>query len=92
MAAGSVLANNHTPPRVPPRVGWMARPGVGLEPSEDQSEDQGDVMDALHRLAMVSTVPRAGGDGGEQPALGRQWLVISALMLLALSAAVFLLC
>jgi hypothetical protein len=49
-------------------------------------------MDALHRLAMVTTVPRAGGDGGEQPALGRQWLVISALVLLALSAAVFLLC
>ena len=92
MAAGSVLANNHTPPRVPPRVGWMARPGVGLEPSEDQSEDQGDDMDALHRLAMVSTVPPAGGDGGEQPALGRPWLVISALVLLALSAAVFLLC
>ena len=88
MAAGSLLANNHHPPR----VGWMTRHGVGLEPSKDQSEDQGDVMDALHRLAMVSTVPRAGGDGGEQPALGRQWLVISALMLLALSAAVFLLC
>lgn len=88
MAAGSVLANNHSPPRVPPRVGWMARPGVGLEPSEDQGDD----MDALHRLAMVSTDPRAVGDGGEQPALGRPWLVISALVLLALSAAVFLLC
>ncbi|MCY3014460.1 MAG: hypothetical protein NT171_07140 [Planctomycetota bacterium] len=49
-------------------------------------------MDALHRLAMVSTDPRAVGDGGEQPALGRPWLVISALVLLALSAAVFLLC
>jgi hypothetical protein len=92
MAAGSVLANNHTPPRVPPRVGWMARPGVGLEPSEDQSEDQGDDMDALHRLAMVSHDPRTRGDAGEQPALGRPWLVISTLLLLALSAAVFLLC
>ncbi|MEI8368993.1 MAG: hypothetical protein WCJ31_11230 [Planctomycetia bacterium] len=49
-------------------------------------------MDALHRLAMVSIDPRARGDGGEQPALGRPWLVISALVLLALSAAVFLLC
>jgi hypothetical protein len=52
-------------------------------------------MDVLHRLAMVATDPRGGGgqsDGGEQPALGRHWLVISALVLLALSAAVFLLC
>jgi hypothetical protein len=48
-------------------------------------------MDALHRLAMVSSDPRAGGEGGEQPGLGRQWLVIAALVLLTLSAAVFLL-
>ena len=48
-------------------------------------------MDAFHRLAMVSSDPRAGGEGGDQPALGRSWLVISALVLLALSAAVFLL-
>ena len=47
-------------------------------------------MDVLHRLAMVSSDPRAG-EGGEQPRLGRHWLVIWALVLLALSAAVFLL-
>jgi hypothetical protein len=48
-------------------------------------------MDALHRLAMVSSDPRAGGEGREQPVLGRHWLVISTLLLLALSAGVFLL-
>ncbi len=48
-------------------------------------------MDALHRLAMVSSDPRAGGDGGEQPVLGRHWLVIATLVLLALAAGVFLL-
>jgi len=84
MAAGSLLANNHPSPR----VGWMAHPAADT----DSSEDQGDDMDALHRLAMVSTDPRTRGDAGEQPALGRPWLVISTLVLLALSAAVFLLC
>lgn len=58
-------------------------------PSGDE-EEEGDDMDALHRLAMVSSDPRAGGEGEEQPGLGRPWLVISALVLLALSAAVFL--
>jgi hypothetical protein len=52
---------------------------------------EGDDMDALHRLAMVSSDPRAGGDGGEQPVLGRHWLVIATLVLLALAAGVFLL-
>ena len=84
MAAWGGGANNHQPPRVPPRVGWLARPGI--------DEEQGDNMDAVHRLAMVSTDPRPGGHGEGQPALGRPWLVISALVLLALSAAVFLLC
>jgi len=53
-------------------------------------EEEGDDMDALHRLAMVSSDPRAGGDGGEQP-VGRHWLVIATLVLLALAAGVFLL-
>lgn len=48
-------------------------------------------MDAFHRLAMVSSAPRAGGDGGDRPVLGRHWLVIAALVLLALAAGVFLL-
>jgi hypothetical protein len=61
----------------------LGRPG--------DEEEEGDDMDALHRLAMVSSDPRAGGEGGEQPVLGRRWLVISTLLLLALSAGVFLL-
>lgn len=47
-------------------------------------------MDVPHRLAIVSTGLPAGDEAGE-PAFGRHWLVISALALLAVSAAVFLL-
>lgn len=47
-------------------------------------------MDVLRRLAIVSTDFRAGGEASE-PLLGRHWLVIAALALLAVSAAVFLL-
>jgi len=61
----------------------MSPPGIRFE--------EGDDMDALHRLAMVSSDPRAGGEEREQPVLGRHWLVISTLLLLALSAGVFLL-
>ena len=54
-------------------------------------EEEGDDMDALHRLAMVSSDPGAGGERAEQPVLGRHWLVIATLVLLALSAGVFML-
>ena len=50
----------------------------------------GDDMDVLHRMAMAPTDPPAGGDSGAQPLLGGDWLVISALVLLAASAIVFL--
>lgn len=62
---------------------------VGRPGDEDE---EGDDMDAIHRLAMVSSDPRAGGEGGEQPVLGRHWLVIATLVLLVLAAGVFLLC
>jgi len=48
-------------------------------------------MDGLHRSAMAFNDPRTGNDAGGRTSLGGPWLVISALVLLALSAAVFLL-
>jgi len=46
-------------------------------------------MDVPHRFFTLSTDLHAGGELDET-VLGRQWLVISTLALLAVSAAVFL--
>ena len=47
-------------------------------------------MDGPHRLAAIVTGPRASTDERGMLAAGRQLLVVSTLVLLAASAAVFL--
>ena len=82
MAIDGGPVNNLVRPCVPPRIGWSARRRVF---------EQGDDMDVLHRVAMVSGDPGIGGKSGRSAPLGGPLLVIAALVLLALSAAVFIL-